>query len=726
TPIITKIQRGRDATHFRTFDFVGRCQAHQQRWKKELIVIMPKHFTCCRCHKRCKSDPAQRRPVQSHLRTQTENDLGRPLEPGDVICSACRRRLARIKDLAIDVQHQHKDTIDPDYQPPAPFSASIIKSPKSIQLQINSTPRNHKNCVICKKPSGHRNHHVVIPSSAITQTFVYTGIFINSDSRCCKFHLDNGYFNSETLSLLNSTKETEYFSRTDISNLIENVRNLMRTTSNINFDIPSALSDEDYRNLTGISREQFSELTTFLPSVRNTLTRSIRTCLAVFLTKLRTGLTNSILSSLFSLSISQVQRIISSVCDSLMENFVPLHLGFQHISHDEFCVKHTTPIAKTLFTSNSDESKEAVLVLDGTYVYIQKSSDYHFQRKSYSLHKNRPLVKPMMIVGTDGYILSVIGPYMADFYNNDANIVKHMMETNSDDIKDWLQENDVMVVDRGFRDAVNYLQENGFKVEMPSYLSKGHKQHSTEEANLSRLVTKVRWVVESVNGRIKQWKLLDKVVPNTLVPKIGDFVRIICALCNKFRPPLASMDPESEHIAQKMLEKVHQSNSIQTFVEENNLLKRKTPYKCVEVAATDLIDFPKLTMDKLRDITMGIYQIKQSIHYSREHLKEDGSYELMVCKECPSLLRVKIQSRHSKNTIHTLWIRYDVDEQDVSGWYCTCKVGARIIGCCAHIASVLWYLGYGRHQDQLFTKTSSLEETLHDAVSCCVDNVIEE
>ncbi|KAJ8304014.1 hypothetical protein KUTeg_017597 [Tegillarca granosa] len=70
-----------------------------------VIVIMPKHFTCCRCHKRCKSDPAQRRPVQSHLRTQTENDLGRPLEPGDVICSACRRRLARIKDLAIDMFH---------------------------------------------------------------------------------------------------------------------------------------------------------------------------------------------------------------------------------------------------------------------------------------------------------------------------------------------------------------------------------------------------------------------------------------------------------------------------------------------------------------------------------------------------------------------------------------------------------------------------------------------
>lgn len=56
---------------------------------------------------------------------------------------------------------------------------------------------------------------------------------------------------------------------------------------------------------------------------------------------------------------------------------------------------------------------DANFVFDGTYIYIQMSSDYVFQRRSYSTHKSRSLLKPMVIVGTDGYILDVIGPYFA-------------------------------------------------------------------------------------------------------------------------------------------------------------------------------------------------------------------------------------------------------------------------------------------------------------------------
>lgn len=104
-----------------------------------------------------------------------------------------------------------------------------------------------------------------------------------------------------------------------------------------------------------------------------------------------------------------------------MKNFVPRHLGFQHISHQELCLHHITPIARKLFTS-VDNQDQAVLILDGTYIYIQKSHDYEFQRLSYSLHKNRPLVKPMMVVAPDGYIISVLGPYLSDYHNNDASI----------------------------------------------------------------------------------------------------------------------------------------------------------------------------------------------------------------------------------------------------------------------------------------------------------------
>ena len=53
-------------------------------------------------------------------------------------------------------------------------------------------------------------------------------------------------------------------------------------------------------------------------------------------------------------------------------------------------------------------------VADGTYIYIEKSSNYSFQRGSYSVHKGQPLLKPIRLVITDGYILTFMGPYLAD------------------------------------------------------------------------------------------------------------------------------------------------------------------------------------------------------------------------------------------------------------------------------------------------------------------------
>ena len=119
-------------------------------------------------------------------------------------------------------------------------------------------------------------------------------------------------------------------------------------------------------------------------------------------------------------------------------------------------------------------------------------------------------------------------------------------------------------------------------------------------------------------------------------------------------------------------------------------------YKLLE--ATDLPDFPVLSINDLRNITMGVYQVKQSPSYTKENKDEDGSYQTFYA-EGEDLLKVKIQSRHSNSVQHTLWLRYDNDlSEPVKEWYCTCKVGARVVGCCAHVSSVLWYLGYDRNQ----------------------------
>lgn len=86
-----------------------------------------------------------------------------------------------------------------------------------------------------------------------------------------------------------------------------------------------------------------------------------------------------------------------------------------------------------------------ILVLDGIHIYINKSGNFKFQRQSFSLHKVQ---------------------------------------------------------------ALDFLEEMGIHTQMPSFMTKGEKQMPTENANSSRLVTKIRWVVESANARIKKLRYL--------------------------------------------------------------------------------------------------------------------------------------------------------------------------------------------------------------------------
>ena len=111
-----------------------------------------------------------------------------------------------------------------------------------------------------------------------------------------------------------------------------------------------------------------------------------------------------------------------------------------------------------------------------------------------------------MLVTIDGYILTVKGPYLADRTNSDAKITEDMLKSNFENITEWFEQNDVLVLDRGLRDAADILK--GFEIEsyMPQFLNKSQKQHTTEDANESWPVTEVRLVVESVNGRVKSGK----------------------------------------------------------------------------------------------------------------------------------------------------------------------------------------------------------------------------
>ena len=94
----------------------------------------------------------------------------------------------------------------------------------------------------------------------------------------------------------------------------------------------------------------------------------------------------------------------------------------------------------------------------------------------------------------DGYVVDTIGPFYRN--ENDASI-----KSSVEEIKTWLNGNDVLIVDRGFRDVLNLLGSAGYDAKMPSYIPKGESQHSAASANANRLCTKTRWIVEITTAK---------------------------------------------------------------------------------------------------------------------------------------------------------------------------------------------------------------------------------
>ena len=82
-------------------------------------------------------------------------------------------------------------------------------------------------------------------------------------------------------------------------------------------------------------------------------------------------------------------------------------------------------------------------------------------------------------------------------------------------------------------------------------------------------------MIESANGRITQWKALSNRLQSVLTPSVRDFVRIVCALCNAFRPPLASSSNIDEVVAERMLSLCSRENPLQQRVQSEKLDKRR-------------------------------------------------------------------------------------------------------------------------------------------------------
>ncbi|CAF2578603.1 unnamed protein product [Rotaria sp. Silwood2] len=186
----------------------------------------------------------------------------------------------------------------------------------------------------------------------------------------------------------------------------------------------------------------------------------------------------------------------------------------------------------------------------------------------------------MLITNTTGYIVVAYGPYLSDSSNNGAAMQKDILIKNKDGILNWIAEHDIVVVDRGFRDSTGMVQALGLDVCMPDFLN-GRRRFDALEANRSRFISKIRLVVESANGRVR------------------DYVQIACAPVNTYRAPAISSFSNDDQIAAKMLACLHEPNLLRTRL-NNEILHWSNN------DASDLAHFPILTLDQIRLITVGM------------------------------------------------------------------------------------------------------------------------
>lgn len=246
-----------------------------------------------------------------------------------------------------------------------------LMSKKSISFMIRIQFRS-RTCCVCRSHLG--GGSVVVSSDDRDFVFLTRNVWIPDGARCCPNHMVSRQLTQEGIdSIKPLTIRYQEWSSNEIEVLLGRLRNLYNCRKRFNFDDPRDLSDLDYTILTSLSKDSFdhlAEVVSASSTARNSSYRSIRTAVGVYLCKLRLGLSNSLLSLMFDLPGRRaVSRVMNSARQALVECFTPFNLGFDHISRREIIDNHTTTIARQLMCDGAKDT--AILVIDGTYIYIQ-------------------------------------------------------------------------------------------------------------------------------------------------------------------------------------------------------------------------------------------------------------------------------------------------------------------------------------------------------------------
>ncbi|CAH2101249.1 unnamed protein product [Euphydryas editha] len=146
-------------------------------------------------------------------------------------------------------------------------------------------------------------------------------------------------------------------------------------------------------------------------------------------------------------------------------------------------------------------------------------------------------------------------------------------------------------------------------------------------------------------------------------------------------------------------------NTLSQEVQSQRWNRKKTTLKCL--TASELLDFPRLTEDQLKILFTGSYQFSQAIYilsYLAEIMDDQNNLSVQYVKSAPNIIKAKVKSRHINRKVYRIYIHYISEGNDYNSIFrycCDCPNGERTVGCCSHVAAIIYYLSYGRYLSKI-------------------------
>ncbi|XP_062567145.1 uncharacterized protein LOC134229407 [Saccostrea cucullata] len=233
------------------------------------------------------------------------------------------------------------------------------------------------------------------------------------------------------------------------------------------------------------------------------------------LMRLRLGLLIQDLAKRFNISVSTCSKIFNEWLDLMYE-----HLDFLVAWPERNVIKENMP------DSFKRRYPNCRVIIDCTEIYTETPQSLSNKGRMYSDYKSHMTWKVLIGISPSGVITHVSDLWTGSTSDKQITKLSKLIEK--------CEPGDAIMGDKGFLIA-DLCTPNGIHLIIPPL--KKHGRLTKSEVEKTRRIANLRIHVERAMERIKNFKIIQGVVPISLHDKVSKIVFVVCALCN-LMPPL--------------------------------------------------------------------------------------------------------------------------------------------------------------------------------------------